>query len=106
MTVDNEAKLIAQQNRGAVADAELKVTGDSFKALRAEYGKAWENSDPRDTAGREKLWLATTILTKVEEALRAHVSTGKIAQQQLDALRSAGEPKSEKPVALRLFRRP
>lgn len=98
----DEGKLNEQRNRGAAAENDLRVTGESFKALRAEYGKAWEGSDPRDTAGREKLWLATTILTKVEEALRAHVANGKIAQKELDAIRNAGEPK---PVALREFRR-
>jgi hypothetical protein len=102
MTPEQEMKLNAQRNRGEAANAELLVLGDSFKALRAAYGAAWENSDPRDTAGREKLWSATTILTKVEEALRAHVVTGKVAQKQLDDLRAAGEPK---PIPLRNFRR-
>jgi len=93
MTRDNENKLHAQRSLGAAADFELKVVAESFKALRDEYVKAWAGSDPRDTAGREKMWLATTILTRVEAMLRTHVSNGKVAERELDALRAAGEPK-------------
>lgn len=105
MTPDNENKMIAARNRGVSSEIELRVTGESFKALREEYVKAWAGSDPRDTTGREKLWLATTIISKVEEMLRTHVSNGKVAERELDAIRKAGEPKPEKPIPLREFRR-
>lgn len=105
MTPDQENKLHIQRTRGAAADAELKVTAESFVALRASYVQAWENSDPRDSAGREKIWIAMTVLTKVEAMLRSHVSNGKIAERELDAIRKAGEPKPEKPIVLREFRR-
>lgn len=105
MTPDMESKLIAQRARGVGADAELKVLAESFVALRHSYVQAWEGSDPRDSVGREKIWIAMTVLTKVETMLRSHVSNGKIAERDLDAIRKAGEPKPEKPIQLRAFRR-
>jgi hypothetical protein len=105
MTADNENKLVMQQNRGAAADVELRVVGGSFKELREQYVKAWEGSDARDTAGREKLWVAMTIISQVEAMLRTHVVNGKVAERELDAIRKAGEPKAEKPIQLREFRR-
>lgn len=105
MTPDQENKLHTQRTRGVAADAELKVTAESFVALRHAYVQAWEGSDPRDTVGREKMWIAMTVLTKVEAMLRSHVSNGKIAERELDAIRKVGEPKPEKPVSLREFRR-
>lgn len=92
-TEDREGKLLADVQRGAQADAELRLTRDAFKGLRSALITAWEKTDPRDTAGREKLWIATTQLTQVEQALIAHVTNGRVAQKEIDAIRRAGEPK-------------
>lgn len=92
MTPEQENKLHTQFDQGRRVAAELNETGSAFAKLREEYTAAWLGSDPRDTAGREKLWIATTILTKVEEQLRQVVITGKIAEKQIEALRKTGEP--------------
>lgn len=91
--MQNEAKLIEQRNKGAAADVELRVTGESFVGLRKQLFDAWLVTDPRDQAGREKLWLATSMLTRVENMLRGHVQNGRVAQKELDAIRKTGEPK-------------
>lgn len=88
-----EDKLVVQQVRGNAAHQELKVTGDAFVNLKKRYVDAWAASDPRDTAGREKLWVATTILSAVESQLRQYVADGKVADKELDRIRNAGQPK-------------
>jgi hypothetical protein len=89
----DENKLLRQVEKGAVADRELRLLGEAFTDLKAAYMQAWENTAPRDTAGREKLWEACTILSKVEGQLRSFVQTGVIAGKQIDEIRKAGEPK-------------
>lgn len=92
MSLDQN-KLHEQASKGANAFAELALTGAAFAGLRSALIDAWSNSDPRDTTGREKLWVATTQLTHVENALRSHVTNGKIAVKELEAIRKAGEPR-------------
>jgi len=105
MTEDQQNKFVSQQNRGSATELELKHTGAAFEELRKAYSKAWENSDPRDTDGREKIWVAMTILSKIEGQLRTYVNNGKIAQKELDAIRTTGEPEPSAPIALNQFRR-
>lgn len=90
---DRLDKLFGRVTRAASAEAELRLVGEAFEKLRGEYVKAWENSDPRDTHGREKMWVATTILTQVERTLRNTVRDGQVAQKEIDAIKKAGEPK-------------
>lgn len=94
MTEDNEGKLISQQKSGAEAEQELRATGEAFAEVKKEFFAAWMASAPRDESGREKLWVATTILTQVEKILRNRVANGKVAQIELDAIRKAGAPKT------------
>jgi hypothetical protein len=89
----DEDRLEKQHRDGFEAARELKQTEEAFKALREGYVQAWQNSDPRDTAGREKIWVAMTILSKVEGQLRTTVTNGRVAQAEIEALRRAGEPK-------------
>jgi hypothetical protein len=42
---------------------------------------AWMASPLRDSEGREKLWLSTTLLTRVEDVLRKRVMNGKVAEK-------------------------
>lgn len=90
---DREGKLLADVQKGAEADAELRLTRDAFKGLGGDLIKAWLATDPRDTNGREKLWVATTQLTQVEQALIGYVTNGHVAVKELEAIRRAGEPK-------------
>ena len=93
MTPDREGKLLADMQKGNEADAELRLTAEAFKGLRAALVTAWETTNPRDTAGREKLWVATTQLTQIEAALRGYVANGRIASKEIEAIRKSGEPK-------------
>jgi hypothetical protein len=93
MTEDREGRLLADVQKGAAAESELRLTGEAFKGLRAALIDAWEKTNPRDSAGREKLWVATTQLAQVEMALRAYVNNGRIAAKEIEAIRKAGEPK-------------
>jgi hypothetical protein len=89
----DEHKLLREAEKGHHAEHELKLLGGAFTDLKAAYMQAWESTDPRDTAGREKLWIACTILSKVEGQLRSHVANGRVAERQIDEIRKAGEPK-------------
>ena len=58
----------------------------AFATLKDEYQKAWENSPPRDTDGRERLWQAFQIVGKVETHLANVLNDGKIAQHEMSRL--------------------
>lgn len=92
--MSDEAKMDAQLSRGIAAERDLAVLSEAFEATKKRYVDGWLASDPRDTAGREKLWVATTIVSLVESQLRQYVSDGKVAEAQLEEIRKAGEPKS------------
>lgn len=89
----DEGKTHAQIAAAGEAAAELKQTAAGFITLRASYIDAWEKTDARDTTGREKLWVAMTILAKVETHLRSVVNNGVVAKREIEALRTAGEPR-------------
>lgn len=75
-------------SRRAKAEALLRdeLLTEGFTNLEAAYVKAWRESDPRDDAGREKLFLAVNMVSKVRSHLMTVIDNGKIAQQQLDEL--------------------
>lgn len=89
----NENKLIADQNAGAAARSDLLAVGDAFDEVKGNLFAAWMRTAPRDDTGREKLWVATTLLTQVEKVLRNRVSNGQVAEVELEAIRKAGDPK-------------
>jgi len=89
----DEHRLLKDVEKGHSAEHELKLLGEAFTDLKGAYMAAWESTDPRDTAGREKLWVACTILSKVEGQLRTHAQNGRIASKQVDEIRKAGEPR-------------
>jgi hypothetical protein len=59
---------------------------EAFAAIREEFRKSWENSPVRDVEGRELIFLGTKILNQLEGALQSHITTGKLAAFQLQAL--------------------
>jgi hypothetical protein len=89
----DEGKLIADQVKGADAERALQIVGEAFSELKKQMFDAWVASSTRDEAGREKLWIATTQLSKVEDLLRKRVMNGRIAERELDAIRKAAEAK-------------
>jgi hypothetical protein len=91
--VIEEHKLHEQMQRGAASEAALRELGTAFDDVKAEIARAWMESPPRDDAGREKLWLATTLLTRVETVLRNRAANGQVAKAELESLRRTGERK-------------
>lgn len=91
--MSNEDKLIAQVNTGVAAEKALDVVAEAFAELKGKMFEAWVASDTRDEAGREKLWISTTLLSKVEEILRKRVVNGRFADKELEAIRKAAEQK-------------
>lgn len=83
MTDPEQAAARGKRAQQLLADELLK---ESFATLKAEYRNAWENSGPRDTDGRERLWQAFQIIGKVETHLTTVMSDGKIAQHELSRL--------------------
>lgn len=90
----DQNKLFAAANKGGAAKVQLDAIGDGFEEVKQQYVDAWLRSDVRDTAGREKLWVATTIITLVEKQLRTHVANGRLAESELEKIRKAGEAPS------------
>jgi hypothetical protein len=84
----NEGKVGEQIRDGHRADTELIMLGDAFTTLKAEYVKAWEATSLRDNDGRERLWQAVQIVGKVESHLRTIAANGRVAQKDMDRLRS------------------
>ena len=48
----------------------------------------------RDTDARERLWQAVNVVGKVQDALRGHVTNGKLAQMQLEAIANNIPPRN------------
>jgi len=82
---DDEFTLRRQLDRAAKARAILdnEMLTEAFATLRQAYLDAWEATAPRDQDARERLWMATTVLTKVAGHLETVLTDGKIASQQL-----------------------
>jgi hypothetical protein len=65
-----------------------ELVKEAFETLKSAYINAWLNpvQDPRDNAGREKLWLAAQIVCKVQSHLVNVAETGKVEQAHLDEI--------------------
>jgi oxalate decarboxylase/phosphoglucose isomerase-like protein (cupin superfamily) len=55
----------------------------AFEAIEQELTEAWKTSPQRDADGREKLFLALTMLHKVKSALEQTMQSGQIALMNL-----------------------
>lgn len=51
----------------------------AFSSIEEELTQAWKTSPQRDVEGREKLFLALTMLSKIKAALEQTVDSGKLA---------------------------
>jgi hypothetical protein len=63
-----------------------ELVTEIFDTMRAEYIKAWEDSDARDTDGRERLFLATQALGKVRTKLQTIAADGRFAKAQIEQM--------------------
>lgn len=81
----DELDLRRQADRAARAKVLLDDTmlTEAFEALRQAYIDGILDSNPKDTDTREKLWLATTVLTKVRGHLEQTISRGTVASAML-----------------------
>jgi hypothetical protein len=66
---------------------------ESFNALEAQLIQAWIASDPRDTEGRERCWLAVHANRKQRDYFASFINDGKMAQAQLEELARQAERK-------------
>jgi hypothetical protein len=84
----DELALRRDADRAAKADALLRneTLIETLDGLAAAYTAAWKATQARDTDGRERLWLAQTVLTRFREDLHRAVTDGKIALHQLAVL--------------------
>jgi len=80
--MSDELKLHQQMAAGARAQAALEdpIIGEAFDKLEAAYFDAWKRSQPSDTAKREQLHIACTIIGKIREDLRKTIADGRAAQ--------------------------
>lgn len=63
----------------------------AFDAIEEELTQAWKNSPQRDADGRERLFLALTMLSKVKASLTQTMETGKLALLELQHQKSMAE---------------
>ena len=63
----------------------------AFVEIRKDLMRTWAAAPVRDTEGRENIWMMTKLLERVEAALRQHIITGKMAANQLEAIKARGE---------------
>ena len=70
-------------------DNELLV--EAFKGLEDSYGAAWRATTIDDVNGREKLFLAINVVSKVRDHLTLMVTNGKLAQAELKELAQTAE---------------
>ena len=81
--------LIDEQHRGARAASILRepLVIEAFEELRKTYVNGWSGSDPSDTDFREQCFHLLKALVAFEQHFESVVQTGKMASQQLEALR-------------------
>lgn len=56
----------------------------AYDAIEQELTAAWKTSPQRDADGREKLFLALTMLSKIKGALVSTLETGKLSKLELN----------------------
>lgn len=89
----HDEKLTQDIARGAAAEGELRLTKAAFEGLQKDLYERWLSTKPEDDAGRKSLWIATTLLSHVENALHQHVRNGNVAAKAIEAMRAVAEPK-------------
>jgi hypothetical protein len=64
---------------------------EAFRTLEENYTSAWRATTIDDAPGREKLFLAINIVSKVRDHLATIIANGKLAQAELKDLVQAAE---------------
>lgn len=63
----------------------------AFEDIEEELTEAWKTSPQRDEEGRERLFLALTMLEKVKTCLETRLETGKLAKLELKHQKTLAE---------------
>ena len=71
-----------------------ELFNEALETLRSDLLKAWENTPPRDTDGRERCWNAIQQLGKLKGYFETVLRDGKMAQAELKALAESAERKN------------
>jgi len=89
----DEIALTKDAERGLNAERLLgdELLAEAFAALEADYIAAWKATAARDSDARERLWQALQIVGLVKSHLAAIVSSGRLAQRELDDVARLGE---------------
>lgn len=64
----------------------------AFETIQREIIETWTKAPARDSEGRERLWLMQTMLTKVQDTLKATMDGGKMALLNLQYEQKKNEP--------------
>lgn len=92
----DEHKLIRDKGRGQRAKSllENEMMVEAFKALEADYIKAWAGTDPSQAAARENYYRAVQILGDVRRHLLKVATNGTLAERELDNLANQFRPRA------------
>lgn len=71
---------------------------EAFKTIELELLTAWSESPAGDEKGREKLWVMTKLLNRVEQHVKSVALTGEMAQRSLAQRASALVGRSVSPI--------
>ena len=84
LTMEQEHQLTVEAQRGIQARdlMEHPLLMEAFRVMEQAYHQAWLNSN--DIEEREKQWMKTKLLAELKEQLERVLTTGKMAQQQLN----------------------
>jgi hypothetical protein len=84
----DEDKLEGERKRGHDAEALLEnpLWVEARSAIRKKFMEEWKNSPPRDTEGRERIYLMIRIADLYEDYIRSFAETGRLASKQLSDL--------------------
>lgn len=72
-----------QRGHQAAAILDDPLYREAFDTVRSEIEHQWRNSPARDAEGREKLWLSSKILDRLEQHLKSVMDSGKMARSTL-----------------------
>lgn len=82
---DKKEQAITRGKRAEVLLNDTLLT-EAFETLKADYIKGWEQSAPRDSDGRERVWQAVQIVGKVKDHLMLVAANGKVSQRDIDEI--------------------
>lgn len=70
---------------GAQAEIELPLMRAAIRKLRAQIFETFEATDPNDSAGRERLYVALKLLPEIEQDLVHAINDGALAETEIEA---------------------